>query len=62
MVENRELGRQRIEEMIRDARPEVREYSWAENFSTDEYLLSMTGGLRLRIDQGAVVVAGIEVL
>ena len=54
MVENRALGRQVIEAMIQALRPHVCEFSWAENVSRDTYLLSMTGRLRLRIDQGAV--------
>jgi len=54
MVENRESGRQKIEEMIQDLRPKVSGFDWDPDVSRDIYLLSMTGGLRLRIDQSAV--------
>ena len=54
MVGNRRIGRQAIEEMIRALRPNVSEFSWDCDVSRDTYLLSMTGGVQLRIDQSAV--------
>jgi hypothetical protein len=48
------MGRQVIEEMIRTLRPKVSAFSWTEDRSTDTYLLSMTGGVPLRISQCAV--------
>lgn len=54
MVENRELGRQRIREMIAVLRPKVSEFEWIEKAENDTYLLRMTESLRLRVDQSAV--------
>jgi len=54
MVENRELGRQRIEEITVGLRPKVSKFEWIENVETDTYLLLMTGGFSLRIAQSAV--------
>jgi hypothetical protein len=54
MVENTEIGKQRIQDLITDLRPSVSEFRWTYDGDTDTYLLRMTGGLRLRIDQSEV--------
>jgi hypothetical protein len=54
MVQSREIGKQRIEEMIRALRADVAKFDWIEKRENDTYLLQMTDGLRRRIDQCAV--------
>lgn len=54
MVENRWIGKQVIEQVIRFLRPDILEFDWDRDASVNIYSLSMTGGVRLEVDPHAV--------